>query len=576
MVSDTTISTAALAVALVALVSTISQVLGQFFATADGYRRCQPSVMGGWAKLTRRKFRWSEFRFETIYTIPHFSLSTYEGKPIYLETSRRSMGSMMVRIPRYPLDGSDEMLRKTYCQSGRMMRDWSDSADEMASWVNFIEVFHRNSSQTLRCMQGLIAKAHTSEVVVHVIEEAKEIKQYQGYLIPFVTPRKRSWDFVPPEVIRPLALVAIGDIAIMVRRLGMLWKEFDPSNGALRAEGNGHTLSSTVVRSMGTVLDISLREDNRPQRSIDELYVPTEAADKMGFGILPGRRKLRIPDHRLGTDDEMFKDMRDLGGFQNHTIDQLKGLMTANPGWMPGVSDIIGFAAPMLRQYGSSIIRVPQPAVYVAGLTMQEEGLVVFYKRLKDRIAERASRGERVSEQTNSILEQYEELSQRYGKQWEDQNRCEMNRTSITFLDDLHTKHNATTDYFDALQSKYVSGLSAQHFRYTDLMYSHIIHGINYFPDANARINATPSQARDNYGLSATNWITEGAHVYFDNIPKVAESMKQRGFDNPEIVEEAWFTMMFRAFLWHRTHFMVEGPRVPSMHWASRLPVYIG
>ena len=47
MASDTAISTIALAVALVALITTINQVLGQFLATADGYRRCQASVMGG-------------------------------------------------------------------------------------------------------------------------------------------------------------------------------------------------------------------------------------------------------------------------------------------------------------------------------------------------------------------------------------------------------------------------------------------------------------------------------------------------------------------------------------------------
>lgn len=47
---DTNIAMVALAVALIALIVIYGQLLGQYFATADYYRRCQPSVMGPWAK----------------------------------------------------------------------------------------------------------------------------------------------------------------------------------------------------------------------------------------------------------------------------------------------------------------------------------------------------------------------------------------------------------------------------------------------------------------------------------------------------------------------------------------------
>lgn len=51
MSDENTLSIAALAVALVALIVAFGQVTGQYFATADGYRRCQSSVMGPWAKV---------------------------------------------------------------------------------------------------------------------------------------------------------------------------------------------------------------------------------------------------------------------------------------------------------------------------------------------------------------------------------------------------------------------------------------------------------------------------------------------------------------------------------------------
>ena len=34
--------------------------------------------------------------------------------------------------------------------------------------------------------------------------------------------KERSWDFVSPEVIEPLAVIAISDIAVMARHLGMV------------------------------------------------------------------------------------------------------------------------------------------------------------------------------------------------------------------------------------------------------------------------------------------------------------------------------------------------------------------
>lgn len=45
------------------------------------------------------------------------------------------------------------------------------------------------------------------------------------------------------------------------------------------------------------------------------------------------------------------------------------------------------------------------------------------------------------------------------------------------------------------------TGEKSQVFRYTDVMYAHIRHAANYFPEALERINASPSRARDHYGM---------------------------------------------------------------------------
>lgn len=230
----------------------------------------------------------------------------------------------------------------------------------------------------------------------------------------------------------------------------------------------------------------------------------------------------------------------------------------------------------MMRQVGSSLIRIPQPSEYVIGLTEQEEGFVVFYRRLRDLIAERDKNENYVSYQARLILREYERLKATYGAQWEDQHECNkrINDRSVEFLDDIHQLHDAAVEYFKALQQKYHS--ADEVFRYTDLMYSHIRHAVKYFPDAMTRMNAKPPTTRDHYGMRVAGWITEGAHIYFDNIPKVVSDMKRNGFDNAEVTEDAWLTLMWKAFLWHRSHFMVPGLRIPSTNWGSRLSVYIG
>lgn len=588
MASDTTISTIALAVALVALVTTVSQVLGQFLATADGYRRCQSSVMGRWAKLTHRRFRWSEMRFETLYTTPQFGLFPYmPGQSVSKETDAYGTKEM-----HYQIDGSAWSMQATYCETSRGPH--LTGSTENVSWLRFIEALHRNTGESLKLFgvsfDGVATKKEPGDkkdlVTQHKILE--DIAHYavgsQGYLIPDLRLQRRSWDFVPPEVVRPLASVTVCDIAVMARRLGMIWKQFEPLEGNLRAEGNGHTITSTAVRSMGTVLQIGIKDflpSGAPAEEFNELYIPSEAADMMGFGLVPGDANLGVPDYsyKLGTEEEVLATLRNVVDPSRKAAETVKGVLEANPGWTPGISDIIGLAAPMIRQPHSSIVRVPQPAGYAVGLTQQQEGFVVFHKRLLDLVAERDANREPVSTQTRSILHQYAELLYRYGDQWEDQEVCnqKLNDRSMEFLDDLHGRHLAATKYFKDLMARYNgTGEKSQVFRYTDLMYAHIQHAVDYFPEALERINASPSRARNHYGMRVAGWITEGAHIYFDNIPKVIEDMRSRGFDQPEIVEEAWLTMMWKAFLWHRCHFMVEGQRVPSANWGSKLPVYIG
>lgn len=67
----------ALVIAIVALFITTLQVLQQYAATADGYRRCNAAYMGLWAKATHRRFIWRELRFEVMLSWHTYRVSAF-------------------------------------------------------------------------------------------------------------------------------------------------------------------------------------------------------------------------------------------------------------------------------------------------------------------------------------------------------------------------------------------------------------------------------------------------------------------------------------------------------------------
>ena len=142
----------------------------------------------------------------------------------------------------------------------------------------------------------------------------------------------------------------------------------------MRAEGNGHVLNSTLVRSMGIVLQY-MRVEDAPYTPILPLqtYIPTREADMMGFGILPVSKFLYIGSrYKIGTIEEILAVMNhiDPSGHAREVVQN-----TYNVGKKPfGFSDLISMAAPMMHIKGSNIMRVPVPADHCDGLTSYREG----------------------------------------------------------------------------------------------------------------------------------------------------------------------------------------------------------
>ena len=209
---------AAIIIAIVAFLVTTGQLLQQIFGTAVGYRHCQASVIGDWATLTRRKWRWSEFRFETKFTTPNIRL-------VEVADCAR-LGT--VRL----LAGDLDSRRKTHVISINNL-DRDENSDQVG-WLALLDQLHLLQS-------GI--RAHSASDW-----------PMQRMSCPAITGRERSWDFIPPDIIRPVATSTVGDIIVLAHRLGMGWNDLRPGDGIMRAEGGGKSIVSTAVRGFGILL----------------------------------------------------------------------------------------------------------------------------------------------------------------------------------------------------------------------------------------------------------------------------------------------------------------------------------
>ena len=257
----------ALIVSLVALLTTVVQVLQQYFSSAEGYRRCAESVMGLWAKGTHRKLVPREFRFEVVFETPVIFVAPPDNKK----------GPIAERAIHY-VDGSDGSYTNT-----RILRpveqDQADKQavarvhtadDERASWVTLLSTLQRAEGDSRawdRTHRGITFKPPKYEIAVGLQSKT------------------RSWDFIPSSITKPYATSAICHLVEMMAMLGLYWKVFDQILWNLRAEGNGFILTSTSVHGLGVMVVFAV---TRTSSFKENRVIPCEEAVKeLAFGTVP-------------------------------------------------------------------------------------------------------------------------------------------------------------------------------------------------------------------------------------------------------------------------------------------------
>lgn len=513
---------AAIIIAIIAFFVTTAQLLQQIFETAVGYRHCQASAIGEWATLTRRKWRWSEFRFETKSTTP----------TIRLVNVADCAGSRKVTL----ITGDPESRRKTYMRA--MTNLDSDESGDQVGWLDLLDHLH-------------VHQRHYDRWRVHWPMEQ--------ITWPAITFRERSWDFMPPDIIRPFATSTVGDIIALGHGLGMVWTDLHPGDGMMRAEGGGKSIISTAVRGFGILLQFNFDRSDRDKLHAlglsDNLTIPSVPADKLGFGIIDCGYIGREIVFEGADETEAAKQVMHALNIDEAAISKYGEYMEQS-GNSLGFSDIFGMLAPFMLFRSSSIRGVMKVHRDVdRGPTCSGEGFIVFGLRLENYEKEGAC-----SEQMLFLLS----TNRRLKRKWEVSFRPSSRRgnddiLASEFISEIGELWGSVTDSFRNIHSYFLATFNLQ------LVASHITQAVECPDLARAALNDTAQRLKIEDGLDhfMDRQVAAGMHLYIDRIPLVIPTVKKRGYDDERSIIDSWWTLIFRAMLWHRGHDILNGKMRP-------------
>lgn len=380
-----------------------------------------------------------------------------------------------------------------------------------------------------------------------------------------------------------MASSTVSDVAIMARRLGMAWKSFDPGSGSMRAEGNGHIITSTMVRSLGTVLQYSFTSRENAGNCY---YIPLREADKLGFGLVEFDHTLFGPnmpgDLDVGSYQGISRTLSFIASGLPMNSSQLgidtalqkhSSYMKPEKEFISEFNDLVPICSAMLSFTPSTskdrwLNRIPAPNTYKKGVTSSQEGLAMFESKLRGLVSERL---DLASSQSKYILACMERLGGEFGGRWKNEQEWEhwgyrvddmpddeaiARSLVIQYHKDMTTfLQNSTVDY---------RALVCQHALMVIILANEYSHSCMHRSNQSRRMQSMDDYFKDLPGMA--NKVIESCNYWGGSVTLTVEE-----------VEDAWFSMMFRAFCWQRSHAMIPGvPPLPSEFWNSKMPVYIG
>lgn len=366
------------------------------------------------------------------------------------------------------------------------------------------------------------------------------------------------------------------------------WSSLDKAKTRAFGRASSHSSDEESQRSDNT--------DEDPQYEIDRkgqtLTLWVKAMDKFVFGLIPA-------DSGLGFElqDFPFAEEADciqvLDTLSNGTIREgIENL--ANVRWP--FNDLIYMVPPVLRFHHGDRTALPfRGMAECASIFSFDSSLVAFGVLLRAHL----NGGTKIYDsEVSQVKELYPDLSEEeldskmLGKMGLVRGRtdggteqmkkilsradnlaanCEIKAgpEATRLIEELHDDHASTTQYFSERTDE---------IRFYDLLEAHF---------SKTTLASSKAQAtKKKFKFTHYNWDPSSStmETYFSFIPDYVDFMRKkhrdthgaRGCANEDLVTEAWFTMMWRGFLFRFLHtydFEWEGIYVPSEYCGSRLPV---
>lgn len=218
-------------------------------------------------------------------------------QPKVKDTENGLESDITTQLPSIQIRKASEVVKKTVC-------DQPADQELLVSWVPFLKALHGNYLQQWPddCECSTKGKSSAVSHFPRISEKDVETPWDQdipGRTMPMLFLRERSWDFMPPDVVRPVASIQVRALIVLATRLGMQWSGLNlRSDGGMSAQGNSYYLTSVSLRGLGTVMQFG--SDGLTARELG--YIPSVAADKLLCGILPGCKDLCQEVKVIGDD----------------------------------------------------------------------------------------------------------------------------------------------------------------------------------------------------------------------------------------------------------------------------------
>ncbi|KAH9844588.1 hypothetical protein Tdes44962_MAKER07287 [Teratosphaeria destructans] len=602
----------ALIVSLIALVIAIGQMLQAYFGTAEGYRRCQDSVIGPWAQYTRLHWRWSEFRFETRFITPEICLLTREERvnpkdirtrwlwlrfrfetEIQTDGAGKQLGEEVMHEK--TIRGGDHVIRR---RSGFHYRDVDlldfDILDQgehvplplrqtvaksrglalrgtdLVSWTRLLRSLHQYQTTAGPCSARGAANAGVAGTSSNDARITVRLNEW-------------SWDLVPPDLVRPYATSTVGTMISIAHRLGMQWNAIDPAKGQMSAEGGGHDINSAVIRGLGIVVQYSYNSRLDPYNLRMQPYatrpdIPSHAADKLRCGILPASPLSPVEHSLVGRNGDLAPLENVLArlkiGRQAQAVlteqGSLASLQKTTSNTRHVLNDMVCLTCPFLPLPDDfrNKITWPLPTSGLYSALIFWEGRKALYSRLKKDVELAGSGAETLCREA---LEYMTYVQDRYwGNFYCVWHKAVSGRTDHKpFINALRDIYENTTKAF---QKAPVSNV------YLQLLGAHLTMATEVGQSARTRLQG--NQARVETRLADAQavvpYISEIAHQYVDNLDRVVQLMQEQFSDLPHaMIKGLWWMMMLRGIVWSMSVNITRQPLVPSYLYYSATPVYL-